>query len=140
MGRTIACARERDDLYFLEELNLFVIKKHQPQLFMSESVLSKRENILLFHCWLEHPSFGVIKVMFPSLFSGSSVRSFHCDVCKIAKHVHVYFLLSNERSTFPFHLVHTDVWGPSPIPDVFETRWFVIFIDDCTRVTRVFLS
>jgi transposase InsO family protein len=42
-------------------------------------------------------------------------------------------------STFPFYLVHTDVWGPSNVPNISGTRWFVTFIDDCTRVTWVYL-
>jgi len=29
-------------------------------------------------------------------------------------------------------------WGPSSIPSLSRARWFVIFIDDCTQVSRVF--
>ena len=49
------------------------------------------------------------------------------------------FPSSNKKSTFPFYLVHNDVWGPSPIPNVSGAHWFVTFIDDYTRVTWVFL-
>jgi transposase InsO family protein len=106
---------------------------------MSESVLTKKEKIFLFHCRLGHPSFRVIKVLFPSLFTTIDVESLHCDVCEFAKHKRLPFPLNNKRSLSPFYLIHSDVWGPSTIPNVTGARWFVTFIDDCTRVTWVFL-
>lgn len=42
-------------------------------------------------------------------------------------------------STFLFYLVHTDVWDPSNIPNISDARLFIIFIDDCTRVTQAYL-
>nr|KYP63992.1 Retrovirus-related Pol polyprotein from transposon TNT 1-94 [Cajanus cajan] len=42
-------------------------------------------------------------------------------------------------NTYPFYLIHTDVWGPSIVSNVSGARWFLTFIDDCTRVTWVFL-
>ena len=35
--------------------------------------------------------------------------------------------------------VHSDVWGPAKIPSLSEARYFVTFIDDCTRMTWVSL-
>lgn len=43
------------------------------------------------------------------------------------------------KSSIPFSLVHSDVWGPSPIATRFGVRWFVTFIDDCTRMTWLYL-
>jgi hypothetical protein len=139
-GRTIGHGREGNGLYYLEEPNQLVIAKNLPVCsLMSESLLTSKEKNLLFHCRLGHPSFGVIKIMFPSLFSDVKVETLHCEVCEIAKHKRVPFPLNNKRCTIPFHLVHTDVWGPSTIPSVFGARWFITFIDDCTRVTWLFL-
>ncbi|CAL5440338.1 unnamed protein product [Camellia sinensis] len=39
----------------------------------------------------------------------------------------------------PFSLVHTDVWGPSPILTNGGSAYYVSFIDDCTRYTWVYL-
>ena len=36
-------------------------------------------------------------------------------------------------------IVHFDVWDPSPVTTLGGSRWFVSFIDDCTRVTWVCL-
>ena len=77
--------------------------------------------------------------MFPSLFKNVNVTDFHCNTCELAKHYRVSFPLSNSRSSKPFSLIHTDIWGPSRIPNISGARWFVSFIDDCTRTTWLFL-
>jgi transposase InsO family protein len=38
-----------------------------------------------------------------------------------------------------FDLIHSDVWGPSPVPSMSGSRYFVIFVDDFSRYTLVFL-
>ena len=43
------------------------------------------------------------------------------------------------KSSKPFHLIHSDIWGSSPIPNIFGAHWFVSFIDDCTRISWIFL-
>jgi len=78
-------------------------------------------------------------MLFPSLFSKLDVASLNCEVCEIAKHKRVPFLVSNNMSIFPFYLIHIDVWGPSTVPNISGARWFLTFIDDYTCVTWVFL-
>ena len=40
---------------------------------------------------------------------------------------------------FPLELVHSDVWGPTPIVSVLEHRFYLIFADDFTRFAWLFL-
>ena len=42
-------------------------------------------------------------------------------------------------STFPLQLVHNDVWGPALVTSVLGYRFYVIFVDDFTRFTWLFL-
>ncbi|XP_016168907.1 uncharacterized protein LOC107611507 [Arachis ipaensis] len=58
---------------------------------------------------------------------------------KKTKHHRATFSPSNNKSSKPFDLVHSDVWGPSAISNISGAKWFVSFIDDCTRVTWIFL-
>ena len=77
--------------------------------------------------------------MFPYLFQGSDISEFHYETCEFAKHTRVSFPINNKISSHFFHLIHSDIWGPSTIPNVFRACWFVSLIDDCTRVTWIFL-
>lgn len=131
-GRTIGHAREKDGLYYLETPG----QSHAANGSLSQT---NKEKVWLCHRRLGHPSFRVISLLFPSLFQGIRVEEFHCEVCELAKHKRVPFSLSNNRSPIPFYLIHSDIWGPSSVPNVSGARWFVSFIDDCTRVTWIFL-
>ncbi|KAH9675580.1 retrovirus-related pol polyprotein from transposon RE1 [Citrus sinensis] len=42
-------------------------------------------------------------------------------------------------SPVPFMVVHSDVWGPSKVSTIGGARRFVSFIDDCSRMTLIFL-
>lgn len=39
----------------------------------------------------------------------------------------------------PFSLIHSDVWGPSPVPSLTGYRYYSVFIDDATRYSWVYL-
>ena len=99
---------------------------------------SYKEVIWLQHRRLGHIPFSTLKLMFLTLFKGLDIQPFHCDICEYAKHTRVSFPISNERSS-PFFLIHSDIWGPSTIPNFSGSRWFVTFIDDCTRVFWIYL-
>jgi len=95
--------------------------------------------IWLQHKRLGHPPFSTLKSLFPVLFTKLSVESFHCDVCQFAKHGRTTFTPNNNINSKPFDPIHSNVWGPSPICNILGAKWFVSFIDDCTRVTGIFL-
>ena len=116
-GKRIGLAKEEDILYYLEAPTLrtpFV--KHLT--FESLLSVSNKDVILCHHFRFGHPSFSILKTMFPSLFKGVDVKSFHCDVCEFAKHNRVFFPIQNNRSSFHFYLVLTNIWGPSRVPNV----------------------
>jgi hypothetical protein len=47
--------------------------------------------------------------------------------------------LSNSKTNAPFELVHSDVWGPAPICSYNGFKYFVIFIDDFSKATWMYL-
>ena len=99
----------------------------------------KKYEIWLWHRRLGHASFGYLKKLFPSLFAKFDVSSFRCDVCELAKRYRALFPLSLNKSPVPFMVIHSDVWGPSKVTTFGGSRWFVTFINDCTRMTWVCL-
>ena len=46
---------------------------------------------------------------------------------------------TDDRSQHPFNLTHNDVWGPFPSLTISRVRWFIVLVDDCTRLTWVHL-
>ena len=104
---------------------------------MSSLLGSKPQQIWLWHRRLGHPSFGYLRHLFPNLFSNVETSEFNCDTCILAKSHRATYPLSMNKSDTPFSLIHSDVWGPSPVSIVSGVRWFVTFVDDCTRMTLV---
>ena len=80
-----------------------------------------------------------MKKLFPSLFANFDVSSFKCDVCELAKSHRASLPLTLTKSPVHFMIIHSDVWGPSKFSILDGSRWFVTFIDDCTRMTWVCL-
>lgn len=48
-------------------------------------------------------------------------------------------LLSMNKSTTSFEIVHYDVWGPAPIDFLVKYHYLVTFVDDHSRCTWVYL-
>lgn len=48
------------------------------------------------------------------------------------------FSVSSTKSTIPFEVIHSDVWGPSPYVSVEGYRYYLTFIDECTRYCWIF--
>ena len=129
----IRLAKEQNELYYLEtpsKLSLSFLSKHHH--------FNKEKN-WLHHCRLGHLSFRTLNVLFSYLFRKVDVESFHCDVCQMTNHKWTTFPTKNKRGSNSFHLIHSDIWGPSTVLNISRVRWFVSFIDDCSRVSWVFL-
>ena len=69
------------------------------------------------------------------MFAKSDIFGFRCDICELAKSHRASFSLILNKSLFPFMVIHYDVWGPSKVPTLSGSRWFVTFIDDYTKMT-----
>lgn len=106
---------------------------------MHHTVSNKERQIWLWHHRLGHPSFEYLKHLLSGLFSNVSHLNFKCDTCILAKIHRVSYPLSMNKNVIPFDLIHSDVWGSSPVTTSSSHHWFVIFVDDCTRMTWFYL-
>ncbi|KAI5324577.1 hypothetical protein L3X38_033650 [Prunus dulcis] len=133
----IGCGTRRGKLYYLdltEDSSSRLSQTHHVK--GDESIRMKK--IWLWHRRLGHASFGYLKLLFPDLFSQFAESDFHCETCILAKSHRISYPLRLNKSSLPFMIVHSDVWGPSRVPTISGFKWFMTFIDDCTRMTWVF--
>ncbi|XP_020253462.1 uncharacterized protein LOC109830572 isoform X1 [Asparagus officinalis] len=70
---------------------------------------NSRNRVWMWHRRLGHPSFGYLKKLYPSLFSGCENEDLNCETCIRAKSHRVSFPRSPNKSTIPFALIHSDV-------------------------------
>jgi hypothetical protein len=63
----------------------------------------------------------------------------NCSGYKLAKFSVLPFNQSFFVSSSPFDLIHSNVWGPSPVAIKEWSRYYVSFIDDHTRYCWVYL-
>ena len=61
-----------------------------------------------------------------------------CTSCQLGKRCKLPFHDSNKMCKFPLEKIHCDLWGPAPISSTQHFRYYVIFIDDCTRYTWLY--
>jgi histone deacetylase 1/2 len=94
----------------------------------------------LWHRRFGHPSYEVVRHMLNkcNIRSSCDVQSSVCEPCLLGKFHKQPFPISQSRSLKPFELVHSDVWGPSPYVSLDGFRYYVLFVDDCTRYTWIF--
>ena len=64
------------------------------------------------------------------LFGLVSIENFDCVSCQLGKQPVLRFNTSDSMSTDIFDLIHSDIYGPSPVSSIGESRYFVVFVDD----------
>ena len=62
-----------------------------------------------------------------------------CESCILGKQKNVSFLKTGRTSKVEkLELVHTDLWGPSPIASLGGSRYYITFINDSSRKVWVY--
>ena len=63
-----------------------------------------------------------------------------CEACELSKHCRNSFYPQVEsRVLHHFQLVHLDIWGPIRVKSYSGFQYFVIFVDDFSRITYLYL-
>lgn len=131
--KTIGLGYEQDGLNILDS-SLSVA----TSAIKRDASASGLDELFTWHRRLGHLSFFVLRKMFPN-FSYSKYK-FFCEPCQLPKYCRsIYPISNNNKSTIPFSLVHSDIWGPSSTNSLFEFCYFITFFVDCSRVTWVYL-
>jgi GAG-pre-integrase domain len=89
----------------------------------------------LWHKRIVYPSDKILKC----IFYFKNLDCSNCEVCKLGKHTGLPFGVSNYKSKKPFDLIYYDVWGPAQIGYFNGYKYFIIFIDNFSRTTWLYL-
>jgi len=73
------------------------------------------------------------------LVTGYTNDDSRCTVCIQTTHKQRLFKVPVKRNTKPFELVHSDVCGPFSTVTLGDNGKYILFIDDYTRYTSVWL-
>ncbi len=108
-----------------------------------QAFLSSKNKWQLWHQRLGHPSDRVLVSALPSLSPCISANNkhvqHHCQHCLIGKMHKLPFVSSQFQSTQPLELVHSDVWGPAPVNSCNGYRYYLLFVDDYSRFSWLYL-
>lgn len=105
----------------------------------SISHLNNDAEIMLLHRSLGHPSFMYLERIFPELFRNKNPKLFNCDICQFSKHIRNSYSPRPYKSSNPFSTIHSDILGAFRMANVTGAHWFLILVDDHTRLCWVFL-
>lgn len=121
--RLIGRGYSRGKLYYLQ------IKKFAASRALVSSAMQ-------WHNRLGHPSLNKLKLLVPTL---GSMSHLNCETCQLSTHhKESYPSQSLSKSSQPFDLVQSDLWGPLNVPNLGNFKYYVIFVDDYSRVTRLY--
>ena len=102
-------------------------------------VVSLIPSLALWHARLGHTSSSSVQQLASRGLLGSvSTKNFDCVSCQLGKQPVLPFNSSESISTDIFNLIHSDVWGPSPVSSIGGSRYFVVFVDDYSRYSWIF--
>ena len=111
-----------------------------PVFVAAAAAISSIPSLALWHAHIGHASsFRVKQLAFRGLLSSVSTENFDCISCQLGKQPTLPFNSNESISTNIFDLIHSNVWGPSPVSSIGGSRYFVVFVDDYFRYSWIFI-
>ena len=108
---------------------------------MSSVFVGERTCQVQWHSHLGHTAFHIANHVL-SKFSLPIIsrKVVHpCSACFSSKSKQLSFSLSSTQINFPLDLIHTNVWGPSPICSKSGFKYYVSFVDAYSRYILGFI-
>lgn len=97
--------------------------------------LTKKNDIVK----LGHPSDQVLnKVLQLCNVKLKKNETLFCEPCQFGKLHNLPFNLSQSRASSPLDLIHSDVWGPSPVQFILGFKYYIQFLDDSSRFSWIY--
>jgi hypothetical protein len=133
-GLTLLQGRSRDGLY-----PIFLTKPPDKARRLT-AFIGVSADLACWHRRLGHPSLSIIEQLRKlGHLSVSALTNQHslCEPCQLAKSKCLPFSNSNNVTSEPLELIHSDLWC-SPIPSVSGCRYYVVFIDNFSRFSWIY--
>ncbi|CAN1192604.1 Retrovirus-related Pol polyprotein from transposon TNT 1-94 [Linum perenne] len=123
-----------------------LIQDHQSMKMIGSASINRAVTLNLeshkldiWHCRLGHPSLPRMQLVHRLASEVVLPSSTHCHTCHLAKQKTLPFQRSTSRASFPFELVHMDIWGPLSSVSYDGYSYFLTVLDDFSRCVWVFL-
>ena len=119
----------KDGLYLLNQEN------KTPSAYAAEKVA-----VELWHQRLGHPHFKTLHhiISIYGLPTLAHNKNATCDACLSSKSHKLPYAITHHSTSRSLELVHSDLWGPSPVSSHLGHKYYVIFVDDFTRYTWLY--
>ncbi|GJW22064.1 retrovirus-related pol polyprotein from transposon TNT 1-94 [Tanacetum coccineum] len=119
------------------KLNVMVVKNEINKM-NSSAYLIESSNV--WHARLGHVNFNSMRrlIKFNSIPNCHIDSKYKCETCVEAKLTRTPFK-SVKRTTEPLDMIHTDICDLKSLPTKGGNKYFITFIDDCTKYCYVYL-
>ena len=132
-GQVLGTGRKVGRMFEVHDLKI-------PSQVVSAAATTTTSSPDLWHARLGHPSLSRLQLLASQGHLGSvQFSKFDCTSCHFGKQTKLPFNKSDSFSSAPFDLIHSDIWGPAPVPTEGGSKYFVIFVDDFSRYTWIYL-
>src|SRR5205085_209741 len=132
-GEVTTTAKKRDGLYY-------VVQSSERSSYGRER--SENEAVNMWHVRLGHINETYLKKMveegrIPGISPGTRIKISNCEVCAKGKMTATPFNHSSTRSEELLEIIHMDVAGPMRTKSLNGARYFVVFVDDKSRMSEI---
>ena len=127
-GRPLLRGTVKDGLYLISQAL-------QPEVNIGE-----RTSLNNWHHRLGHPNVKILQsiVSIYGLPTFPNNKILTCDACLSSKSHRLPYSKSSHQTTKPLEIVHSDLWGPSPVVSYTRNKYYVIFVDDFTKYSWLY--
>ena len=126
-GQVLGTGRKVGRMFEVHDLKI-------PSQVVSTAATTATSSLDLWHARLGHPSLSRLQLLASQCHLGSvQFQKFDCTSCHFGKQTKLPFNKSDSFSFAPFDLIHSDIWGPAPVPtegdlNILSYLW-MIFLD-----------
>ena len=121
IGPRVGCMFPVDNLHFPHVASVSVA--------VAVSAVSFLPSLAFWHSRFGHAlSSRVQQLASKGLLGSVSKDNFDCTSCQLGKQLVLPFNNSESISISIFELIHSDVWGPSPVASIGGSRYFVLCV------------